>query len=1236
MAAFMQQQMDYIFLCYGLAFILLAAICFTKRREQGQRLPWTWLGLFGLIHGIHEWLEMLTFSLGDPKIFSAVRLGLMILSFAFLLEFGRTSWRKLGGKSPGPWVHLPLLACAVAAWPAGMSGMNAATRYAFALTGGFWSAAALWRASRLEKDSRRILILSSLTMAGYTLTAGAVVPPAPFFPASTVNYSAFLALTGIPIQLIRGILAACLTATIWQYHQESRQGYLPEAERPTKRYQGASLAVVIIGVLAMGWVFTWLAGKYADRRVRNDILNQTRMVTLSLDRERAAKLTGTPADLHLPEYRYLREQLMHMHMVKPQLRWIYLLFQREDGFHLAMDSVPEGNPDHNDPGVYYQRPPRELFAVFASGESATVGPYTDEWGSFISGLAALRDPSSGRIIGVLGIDIDAAVWQRSVAYFRLGGIFITVQFALIFIAIFVVLQRQSELALKISASEQRLKKAQEVAQVGSWTYDPKSDRVTWSAEMFHICGLDPAAIPSLDGYRKLMHPKDLPRLDAAVQAAITEGRGYDLEFQLLRPDGTVRHILSRAEVKRGSHGQILQLVGTSQDITERKQAEMELRKLSTAVEQSPTAIVITDRDGNIEYVNPKFTRLTGYAIDEVLGKNPRILKSGDKPREEYKRLWDTILSGHEWEGEFHNQKKNGDLFWEHAVIAPLMNADGMATHFVAVKENITERKQAEQALRESRRELSTLLSNLPGMAYRRRDDPLWTINFISQGCRAITGYSPEELIGNARVSFSDLIHPDDRETVRQDVQDSLKAQQPFQLVYRLITAERKTKWIWEQGQGIYREDGTLASIEGFMADITERRQMEEALKKAHAELEEKNHELGIKNREMEKERVLAYKVLESVLPQDLRLPGLRTAVCYRPSRLIGGDFFDAWVLNDQAHFLIGDISGHSISAALMMAVCKGMFQSLGHTLGDPLEIVTTANRMLCPMMSDSQMFLTLVYAVLDLKTSIVWLVSAGHNPIYLLDGTATTTIESTGPALGWDTEDRWETVEHRLLPGAMLFLYTDGLVEARDARGQEFGSILPEKFLGHRSPRELTAAVVAELERFHPGELEDDMTILAIGRECDEGQTRLGLSFKPCFDRVDDIRTAVREASADHLRLPESDPNITDFCQAVTELMNNAVEHSGAKSIKADLHFSGRETAFTLTTDGLPFDPTGKAELPEPDASGDWPQGGYGLGIIQRLVDGIEHEYRDGYNRVTLKKTIPTAKGEGAGDGNQA
>ena len=115
------------------------------------------------------------------------------------------------------------------------------------------------------------------------------------------------------------------------------------------------------------------------------------------------------------------------------------------------------------------------------------------------------------------------------------------------------------------------------------------------------------------------------------------------------------------------------------------------------VEQSPASIVITDLKGDTEYVNPKFTAVTGYTSEEVLGKNPRILKSGEMTRDQYKVLWDTILAGNEWRGELHNKRKNGELYWEFASISPLKNAAGVTTHFLAVKEDITDRKRAEQA-----------------------------------------------------------------------------------------------------------------------------------------------------------------------------------------------------------------------------------------------------------------------------------------------------------------------------------------------------------------------------------------------------------------------------------------------------------------------------------------------------------------------------------------------------------
>ncbi len=153
-------------------------------------------------------------------------------------------------------------------------------------------------------------------------------------------------------------------------------------------------------------------------------------------------------------------------------------------------------------------------------------------------------------------------------------------------------------------------------------------------------------------------------------------------------------------------GRPIGVTGIGEDITDKHRNEAAVRKLSRAVEQSPSIVVITDRQGRIEYVNPKFTEVTGYGLDEVVGENPRILKSGDKPAAAYSDLWQTVSGGGEWRGEFHNRRKNGELYWESASISALRDRDGAITHFLAVKEDITERKRLEQEVETRNRELA--------------------------------------------------------------------------------------------------------------------------------------------------------------------------------------------------------------------------------------------------------------------------------------------------------------------------------------------------------------------------------------------------------------------------------------------------------------------------------------------------------------------------------------------------
>jgi PAS domain S-box-containing protein len=134
------------------------------------------------------------------------------------------------------------------------------------------------------------------------------------------------------------------------------------------------------------------------------------------------------------------------------------------------------------------------------------------------------------------------------------------------------------------------------------------------------------------------------------------------------------------------------------------------------VEQSPTSIIITNPVGDIEYVNPKFIEITGYTLAEVMGKNPRILKSGEKSPEAYRKLWETIAAGNEWRGEFLNKKKNGELYWESASISPIRDHSGRVTHYVAVKEDITARKQTEALRDQLFHDLQDALANVKSLS----------------------------------------------------------------------------------------------------------------------------------------------------------------------------------------------------------------------------------------------------------------------------------------------------------------------------------------------------------------------------------------------------------------------------------------------------------------------------------------------------------------------------------------
>ncbi|MDD2897148.1 MAG: PAS domain S-box protein [Desulfuromonadaceae bacterium] len=189
-------------------------------------------------------------------------------------------------------------------------------------------------------------------------------------------------------------------------------------------------------------------------------------------------------------------------------------------------------------------------------------------------------------------------------------------------------------------------------------------------------------------------------------AEVISGRsGFSYESELLRYDGQIRHVLITKAPFYSIDGDLGGIVGAFVDVTEQQKLDEQTRKMSRAVEQSPATIVITDVDGNIEYVNPKFLQTTGYTFAEAIGQNPRILKSGELSPEGYAELWKTITSGREWRGEFHNMRRDGTLYWEYASISPLYDKEHRISGYLAIKEDITDRKAVEAELANSRLEL---------------------------------------------------------------------------------------------------------------------------------------------------------------------------------------------------------------------------------------------------------------------------------------------------------------------------------------------------------------------------------------------------------------------------------------------------------------------------------------------------------------------------------------------------
>jgi PAS domain S-box-containing protein len=304
----------------------------------------------------------------------------------------------------------------------------------------------------------------------------------------------------------------------------------------------------------------------------------------------------------------------------------------------------------------------------------------------------------------------------------------------------------------------------------------------------------------------------------------------NISLEMKRTDGKHIYVIENILGTFNKKGELVEIKGYIVDETERKIAEAQVNKISVAIEQSPVSIIITDKSGVIEYVNPKFLSITGYTLEEVLGKNPRILKTGHTTPEEYKNLWQTISKGNVWQGELLNKKKDGTLFWESASISPVRNQSGQIVNFIAVKEDITSRKESKEKIKF----LALALENINESV--TITDPNNVLIYVNHAFREEYGYSEEEIIGeHIGIVYSDK----NKDGIGNEIlKGTLGKGWKGELINKKKNGEEFPVFL--STSAILNDDGTPSALIGVSSDITERKKVEQTLILAKEKAEEIN------------------------------------------------------------------------------------------------------------------------------------------------------------------------------------------------------------------------------------------------------------------------------------------------------------------------------------------------------------------------------------------------------------
>jgi len=423
---------------------------------------------------------------------------------------------------------------------------------------------------------------------------------------------------------------------------------------------------------------------------------------------------------------------------------------------------------------------------------------------------------------------------------------------------------------ELRGSDHRYRSLLDNAPVGIWHANSDGSGGFINSKLMEITGLIPESAQGT-GWASALHPEDRERVFGEWTNFVEGKAPYHSTYRFRHPNGEVRWVVGQAVPVLDTDSSLIGYIGTLTDITDRKQIEEALRFLSSVTKQVKDSAIVTNPDFEITYINKATEDLYGYTLEELMGKTPDVLNVGPMTEKIQRDIYKTVALGKVWMGEHLNKRKDGSTFFCELRISPLIDDEGQTFAYIGIQRDITKRKQAEEALKESEARFRDIASSIPGVIYQflLKKDGSYSSPFVSESASPILDISAKEVIANP-YSLFDRILKEDVDSVNKSIIESARTMKTWFQEFRIKTKAGDVKWIRGVSIPHLLPEGEIL-WNGVLLDITGSKQAENALRKAHEELEirvkERTESLEIKTKNLEEVNT-ALKVLLEKRDED--------------------------------------------------------------------------------------------------------------------------------------------------------------------------------------------------------------------------------------------------------------------------------------------------------------------------------------------------------------------------------